>query len=119
MELIEKAIQGLLAREKLKAGAQGPSVALLQQYLLKYGFLVPAFAGRETLLYPNVQVDTGSIDVVTVAAHEIGHSLGLDHSQDRDGLMFPFYGGPRRDPADATLVRLAQDDLQGISALYS
>jgi hypothetical protein len=50
------------------------------------------------------------IDLVTVAAHELGHSLGLAHSDDQTALMYAFYGGSHR--------FLAQDDINGIQALY-
>lgn len=52
----------------------------------------------------------GGIDLVTVAAHEFGHALGLRHSEDSSAMMAPFYGGPRR--------FLSNDDIQGIQSLY-
>lgn len=52
----------------------------------------------------------GGIDLVTVAAHEFGHSLGLGHSSVSGALMAPFYGGPAR--------RLHADDIAGIQSLY-
>ncbi len=50
--------------------------------------------------------------LLQTAAHEIGHSLGLQHSKDRDSLMAPFYRGWLEE------VRLEQDDLDGIRAIY-
>ncbi|XP_048196972.1 stromelysin-2 [Perognathus longimembris pacificus] len=49
-----------------------------------------------------------------VAAHEVGHSLGLFHSANRDALMFPVYQSFR----DLAQLRLSQDDIDGIQSLY-
>ena len=51
-----------------------------------------------------------NVDLLTVAAHEIGHTLGLAHSDDPGALMFASYDGPRRS--------LGADDIAGIQALY-
>ena len=58
----------------------------------------------------NIPVPAGGIDLITVAAHEFGHSLGLAHSSVAGALMFPSYSGPRR--------FLAQDDIDGIRSIY-
>ena len=52
----------------------------------------------------------GGVDLVTIAAHEFGHALGLRHSTDPTARMAPFYSGPRR--------FLSSDDIQGIRSLY-
>ena len=57
-----------------------------------------------------VDSTTRNVDLMTVAAHEIGHTLGLAHSNDPDALMYPSYSGPYR--------RLSQDDIAGIQELY-
>ena len=50
------------------------------------------------------------IDLATVAAHEFGHALGLNHSADPNALMAPFYTGRR--------AFLSFDDIAGIISIY-
>lgn len=55
----------------------------------------------------------GSVqDIQTVALHELGHSLGLDHSSDPSAVMYATaaYGKVQRS--------LTQDDISGIQSIY-
>ncbi len=45
-----------------------------------------------------------------VSLHEIGHLLGLAHSQDQNAIMYAYYGEDRND--------LRADDIAGIQYLY-
>ncbi|XP_019630274.1 PREDICTED: matrix metalloproteinase-9-like [Branchiostoma belcheri] len=47
-----------------------------------------------------------------VAAHELGHSLGLDHSKVKGALMYPWYQGYTPD------YRLHTEDVRRIQQLY-
>ncbi len=50
------------------------------------------------------------IDIFSVALHEIGHAIGLGHSNDPDAVMYPFYSSP--------YAGLDEDDINGAVALY-
>lgn len=49
-------------------------------------------------------------DLLTVAIHEIGHSLGLEHSSVFESIMYAYYMGVRR--------ALHTDDIAGIRSIY-
>lgn len=51
-----------------------------------------------------------SFDLETVAIHEFGHALGMNHSQISSAVMYAYYGGVNQ--------TLTTDDVSGISSIY-
>jgi hypothetical protein len=85
--------------------------------VLAHGFYPPPCGGSHAGELHFDEAETWSLtgagstfDLQTVALHEIGHLLGLDHSAVGGSVMFPTYGGPLRN--------LTPDDIEGIRKLY-
>ena len=89
----------------------------IQGNTLAHAFFPPQCGGRfagamhfdEFELWTD-QARPGAIRLLNVAIHEIGHLLGLSHSNNRNAIMFAFY--------DDDVDSLRQDDIDGIQALY-
>ncbi|MFC7648068.1 matrixin family metalloprotease [Streptosporangium lutulentum] len=58
----------------------------------------------------SVNLPPSGIDLHTVALHEFGHGLGLDHSSVPSSVMYASHEGPRRE--------LTDDDVYGIQSIY-
>lgn len=52
------------------------------------------------------------VDLLWLAVHELGHSLGLDHTYHPSSVMFAYY------PGYFEKLKLDSDDVAGIQALY-
>ncbi|XP_041348029.1 stromelysin-1-like [Gigantopelta aegis] len=55
--------------------------------------------------------DERGTNLLVVAAHEFGHSLGLGHSRDARALMYPAYQSQDN-------LKLGYDDIRGIQTIY-
>jgi hypothetical protein len=56
-------------------------------------------------------INGADYDLYTVALHEFGHALGLDHSSDSTAVMYATYNG--------VVTGLGLDDIAGIEDIYS
>ena len=60
----------------------------------------------------NIGAAPNTFDVETVALHELGHILGLAHSNVAGSVMFPTVS------SNFTKRALTQDDIDGVRSLY-
>ncbi|XP_002934977.4 matrix metalloproteinase-18 [Xenopus tropicalis] len=81
------------------------------------GILAHAFAPKNGQLhFDNDEKWTNGShgeNLFNVATHEIGHLLGLYHSNDSNAVMYKFYR-----EVDPNALQLSKDDIDGIQSLY-
>ena len=56
--------------------------------------------------------EKNTVNLLSIAVHEIGHALGLDHSSDSTAIMYSLF------QPQGTITALSQDDINGIQYLY-
>lgn len=90
-----------LQQNSIELGNGGPKIIegtnLSGQYVLNHA------SGRLNAYYPRSYN-------VSVAIHELGHCLGLDHSTETTSVMYPY---------DQGVSQLSTQDLAGLRAIYS
>ena len=67
-------------------------------------------AAADIFFNSNVNWGTNGYDLTSVALHEIGHALGLDHSSVSSAVMYASYTGVKQTPTS--------DDVTGIQTVY-
>ena len=81
---------------------------------LAFAFLPPpkngGSAASDIFFNSNINWGTNGYDLATVALHEIGHSLGMDHSSLTSAVMYAYYNGTKQS--------LTSDDTSGIQGVY-
>lgn len=107
----------------VSVGSSGPSLfagQILDADIQFRGDGQATFATPGALATPQGQ---GAYDLESLLAHELGHSLGLDHSAVWRAMMFPFAPPPGqflgdRPTSQAPDAPLADDDRTGLRELY-
>jgi len=86
---------------------------------LAYAYFPGSNAGRfgdlhfdDEELFTVHKSQPGGVDLKWLALHELGHSLGLEHSSTKGAIMYPIYSGYH--PG----LELHRDDVLGIQQLY-
>jgi len=65
---------------------------------------------KEKYRFTDRKPNSGEIALLNIAVHELGHSIGLDHSNDRGAVMYPIY--------NPNIALPQRDDINGVQAIY-
>ena len=67
------------------------------------------FDDAEIYTYKDIRHEYPTLDLQSLAMHEIGHSLGLTHENSHQSVMFPYY---------KKQLTLGKNDIKRIQRLY-
>ncbi|XP_006887416.1 PREDICTED: stromelysin-1-like [Elephantulus edwardii] len=83
---------------------------------LAHAYLPGRGLGGDIHFYDDIQWtgDYSGKNFLQVAVHEVGHALGLYHSNNPEALMYTFYMKPEKQ----SMLCLSQDDVKQIQYLY-
>ncbi|KAE8667117.1 hypothetical protein F3Y22_tig00112443pilonHSYRG00027 [Hibiscus syriacus] len=110
--IFEEKITPATAATRYITSATSATVTDAATAILYYGFHLDA--DENWVVFDDVSRSAmpSTVDLKTVAVHEIGHLLGLGHSSVEDAIMYPMItSGTRK-------VEPGDDDIQGIQSLY-
>lgn len=89
----------------------GPNGIIAHAFLPPYGRIHFDADESWNLTGENMTISEEGINLFVVAAHEIGHAIGFQHSSVRKAIMFAFYNSANN--------KLNVDDINGLNQLYS
>uniref|UniRef100_A0A914Q8G0 Apple domain-containing protein n=1 Tax=Panagrolaimus davidi TaxID=227884 RepID=A0A914Q8G0_9BILA len=128
----------VIPRNFVEVSSDDPSVNILIQFVKKaHGDGFPFDCTNEVLAHaipggyihfdedeiwviykPNEKVYSHKKDLLSVAIHEIGHSLGLDHTNVENSIIFPYYQDPIDENGNYVVPKLLTSDISDIQEIY-
>lgn len=104
-------IQGAAGSWPAELGSETSTIGVTTPVWRSGGYFIDADIQFNAVGFRWGNGSSGTVDTQSIAVHEEGHFLGLDHTSVRGAVMFPSYSGGQ-------VRNLSSDDQAGVCALY-